>query len=179
MIRRMPARQTARLPAKQDHDFVDGLSRTLPFQRREWLVQRIGWVMMGLIILAGALGLMGNGPLAKRMLANDTLQLDFEWLVRRDAQTTWKLTPRAAPTGGAYRVSLDANWAQHFEIHSIEPEPDSTHLANGRWVYEFEARDARPTPIVFHVEARKTGPLEGSVGLNDAQPLVVKQFVFP
>ena len=139
----------------------------------------MGWGLMALIILAGGLGLLGNGPLAHRTVADDSVQIEFDWLARRDAQTTWTLTPRARPADGAYRVSIDANWAQHFLIHAIQPEPRSAHIVNDYWVYEFDARDADPLPIVFHVEARKTGSLEGSIGLNGTQPIIVKQFVFP
>lgn len=163
---------------KQD-DFTKGLLEPLPFQRREWVVQRIGWVLVAMILLAGAAGLFGNGPLAQRMSANQALQFEYEWLARRDAQTTWKLTPRAPPVEGRYRVALDANWAQHFRITAVQPEPESARLANGRWVYEFSARDARAVPIVFHVEARKMGTLEGSIQLDDAPALAVTQFVYP
>ena len=160
-------------------DFVEEILRPKRFQRREWLVQRIGWVLIGLVLLAAALGVFGSGPLAKRMSANPALQIDYEWLTRNHSQTTWKLTPRAPPVDGRYRVVLDANWAQHFQVNAIQPQPSSSSLADGRWVYEFEARDARALQIVFHVETRKAGMLEGSIQLNDAAPLQVALFVYP
>ena len=169
----MPARQNAQRP----DDFVKGLSEPLPFQRREWVVQRIGWVAFALILLAGLLGLFGDGPLAHRVAANGALRIEYDRLIRRDAQTTWKLTPLAAPADGRYRVALDADWAQHFRIHAIQPEPESTHLADGRWQYEFEA--SAGVPIIFHVEARRMGSLRGSIRLDDAPPLELSQFAYP
>ena len=168
----------ARKPSPQKDAFVEGLNQPLNFQRHEWLVQRIGWVLMLLIILAGALGLFGNGPLAQRSLSNNALQLDFEWLARRDAPTTWKVRPRTAPVDGVYRVALDANWGQYFRINAIQPVPDSTRIANGRWIYEFTAR-AGDAPIVFHVEPQRLGTLAGSIQLNDAPPLELTQFIYP
>src|SRR5262249_50526641 len=130
---------TGKNPQTPD-DFVAGLTKPLSFQRREWRVQRLGWALMALIILAGLLGLFGNGPLAQRTLSNGVLQLDFEWLARRDAQTSWTLRPRTPPADGLYRVALDANWGQYFRIDAIQPWPSSTRIANGRWIYEFAAR---------------------------------------
>ena len=169
----MPAAKTSR---NQD-ELAKSLNETLPFQRREWVVQRIGWVLCALFVLAGLLGLFGNGPLAHRVVTNPALQIEHDWLIRRDAPTTWKLTPRAPPAEHRYRVALDANWAQHFRILAIQPEPASARLSAGRWVYEFEASDS--VPIVFHVEARRMGTLEGSIRLNDAPPLQVSQFAYP
>jgi hypothetical protein len=173
-----PARTTQPRHPPQD-DFGKGMRDPTRFQRREWVLQRLGWALMGLVLLAGVLGLFGGGPLAHRTSANVALAVEYDWLTRRDSQTTWKLTPRTSPVDGRHRVALDANWAQHFRIHAIQPEPESARLAEGRWVYVFEVREQRGQPIVFHVEARKTGPLEGSIVFNDAPPLPVAQFVYP
>ena len=168
---------TRKTPHKED-DFVAALNEPLPFQRREWAVQRLGWTLMGLIILAGALGLFGDGPLAQRTRSNVSLQFDFDWLARRDAQTTWKLWPRTQPVDGLYRVGLDANWAQHFRIHSVQPQLKTARLVDGFWVYEFEAR-GNSAPIVFNVEPTRLGTLAGSVRLDGGPALAVTQFIYP
>jgi hypothetical protein len=165
--------------SKANDDFVAGLNEPLPFQRREWIVQRLGWVSMALVILAGALGLFGDGPLAQRTAANAALQFEYDALLHQDAQTTWLLTPRAPPRDGRYRLSLDADWARHFRIVDIEPRPQVTELSGGRWVYEFRAPDGHATPIQFQVEPRKAGLFEGSVQLEGAPALAVTQFVYP
>ena len=165
-------------PARKD-DFATGMLESMPFQRREWVIQRVGWALMALVLLAGMLGLFGRGPLGQRTSANAALQVEYEWLARRDSQTTWTLTPLRPPADGRYRVALDANWARHFRFHSIQPEPVSAQLEEGRWVYEFAAREMRDLPIIFHVEAQKMGRLEGSVVLNDAPPLQMALFVYP
>jgi hypothetical protein len=179
-MRAMSANKISHQKAAPPKDDVSkGLHETMPFQRREWVVQRIGWTLMGLVLLAGLLGVFGGGPLAHRTSANAALAVEYDWLTRRDSQTSWKLTPRTPPVDGRHRVALDANWAQHIRINAIQPEPESARLAEGRWVYVFEAREVPGLPIVFHVEARKMGPLEGSIVFNDAPPLQIAQFVYP
>ena len=164
---------------KANDDFIKGLNEPLPFQRRDWIVQRIGWVLMALVIMAGALGLFGNGPLARRETSSAALRFEYEWLLHQHAQTTWLLTPHAPPRDGRYRLALDADWAQHFRIEDIEPRPQVAELSGGRWVYEFRAEGGRAAPIQFHVEPRESGLFEGSVQLDDAPPLAVTQFVYP
>lgn len=166
-----------RKPEPKQDDFVTGLNEPLPFQRREWRVQRLGWVLMALSILAGALGLFGDGPLAERTRSSAALQIDFDWLARRDAQTTWKVWPRTQPTDGLYRVGLDANWAQNYRISSVQPQPKTARLMDGLWIYEFEARGN--APIVFNVEPMRLGRLEGSVRLDGGPAVAVSQFIYP
>jgi hypothetical protein len=180
--RRQMARTSGRMAArssKANDDFIKGLNEPLPFQRREWLVQRIGWVLMALVIVAGALGLFGDGPLAQRKAANSALQIEYDSLLHRNAQTTWVLTVRAPPREGRYRLALDASWARQFRIDDIEPRPQSTAPDGGRWIYEFRSQEGRATPILFHVEPRSIGRFEGSVQLEGAPPLAVTQFVYP
>jgi hypothetical protein len=165
--------------SKANDDFVNGLNEPLPFQRREWLWQRIGWVAMALVIIAGALGLFGDGPLARRELSNAALRVEYDALLHRDAQTTWVMTPLTPPRDGRFRLTLDANWARHFRIDDIEPRPRSTELSGGRWAYEFRAQDGRATPILFHVEPRSPGRFRGSVQLDGAPPIALTQFVYP
>lgn len=37
------------------------ISQDLEFQKRSWTIQRVGWVVIALLILAGLLGVFGKG----------------------------------------------------------------------------------------------------------------------
>jgi len=165
-------------PTRTQHDFTREMREALPFQRREWVAQRVAWIFTGLILVAAMVGVFGRGPLAHRIGANAALEFEYDWLTRVHSQSTWKLTPRAAPVDGRYRVALDANWAQFFHIQDIHPAPESTRLASGSWEYEFAA-DGKDVPIIFHIEPRRSGHIEGSIQLNDEPPLAVSSFIYP
>jgi hypothetical protein len=55
------------------------IQQDLNYQRREWRIQRLGWVVMRLVILAALLGLLGNGPLSKASVTatDGSLRLDY------------------------------------------------------------------------------------------------------
>jgi hypothetical protein len=44
-------------------DIAELVGESLSLQRREWRVDRVGWVVMGLILVAGLLGVWGGGLL--------------------------------------------------------------------------------------------------------------------
>ena len=152
---------------------------TTPFQRREWIVQRIGWVLLALLLLAGALGLFGSGPLAERSLDNGAARLEYERFVRSDADTRWTLTLHQPAAGGTADIAIDADFAANFEIVSIQPAPSATALSAGRWVYSFETRDSGEVPVVFIVQSRKIGRHDGTIAVADAAPFVISQLTYP
>jgi hypothetical protein len=41
------------------------IERNHRFQRREWCLERFGWLLLALIILAGLLGLLGTGRFSR------------------------------------------------------------------------------------------------------------------
>jgi hypothetical protein len=152
---------------------------TSPFQRREWIVQRIGWAVLALLLLAGALGVFGKGPLADQSLSNATARLDYERFVRRDADTRWTLTLHRTVAGSTAQIAIDATLASNFEIVSIHPTPSSTALSAGRWVYSFDVRESGEVPVIFIVQPEKVGRHGGTITVGDAAPFTISQLAYP
>ena len=50
------------------------------FQRSEWRIQRAGWIVWSLVIIAGLIGLLGSGPMShKETAATDgSLKIDYD-----------------------------------------------------------------------------------------------------
>src|SRR3712207_4138009 len=47
------------------------VAEDLTFQRREWAAQRVGWVLLALVIAAALAGLLGRGPLSTTRRESD------------------------------------------------------------------------------------------------------------
>ena len=127
--------------------------RTSGFQRREWIAQRIGWVLLAMVLLAGALGLFGNGPLSHRTIGNAAATFEYQRFIRKDADARWELQLMGATPRGQVEIAVDAEFARNYEIRSIQPRPVSTVLDGGRWVFRFDAHVPRGTPVVLIVES--------------------------
>jgi hypothetical protein len=149
------------------------------FQRREWVVQRIGWALLAITLIAALTGVFGRGPVANQTQANESATIEYERFVRRDADTRWEITLRDAPPGGHAEIAIDAQFARNFEITAIHPEPTDTALSGGRWIYRFARHEPGEMLVVFTVEPERVGRHEGAITANGSAPFHLWQFTYP
>jgi len=168
-----------------DDETYDGLTleENMPFHRREWSGQRVGWVGMALFLLAGVVGLLGPGPMSHRMTGRpgDAVRVDYFRFDRFHRDGTFRIEINAKPSDdGTVRVWVDRDYVEALEIRSISPEPVRQVAREDRIVYEFATAALKlPLTVTFSVSAEEFGGLRGTVGLVDGPEVAFEQLVFP
>jgi hypothetical protein len=153
------------------------------FQKKEWRIQRIGWAVWVLILLAGMLGLVGMGPLSSTSAtaSDDTLTLEYDRFVRYHQPT--KLHVMLRPnnqTGDPIRLSISQPLLDRLQISRIEPEPQRRELSNDGVVYSFPTASAvEQARIRFHVQYEAIGSSTGRIALLGRESVTFHQFVYP
>jgi hypothetical protein len=158
------------------------LTEDLEFQRRTWAAQRVGRVMMALVVLAALLGLVGTGPLSKTSAGDgERLTVEYDRFVRRlgENRLIVKVAPGAA-AGPEVRVWIDSGYARWMEVESVTPEPERMETAADRLTLVFAlARPGEGLEAVLDLRSRAFGPVRGAVGLADGPTARIAQFVYP
>jgi hypothetical protein len=159
------------------------IGQELDFQRQEWRVQRIGWVVMALIVLAGLLGLTGNGVLARATVSDpaELLRLEYARLDRVQTPTTLTvLIAGDAVVAEQVEVWVDREYLRGILIETIVPEPQEVRSAADGLLYVF-AVDEPEEPLTVSFDVRHTGfgAKSGRVALVDGPALDFGQFVYP
>lgn len=153
------------------------------FQRREWAAQRLGWVLMLLVVLAGSAGAFGRGPLASASAgtADGRLQVRYERTLRHRAPTTlWLDVAPGVAREGRVRLEIGREYLADAELARVVPEPESVETTGDGIVLTFRAGDPlRPAAIMLDVEPESYGTLRGRFALAGDAPLRLEQFVFP
>jgi hypothetical protein len=176
----MPSSASHQHARKPDPPGLQRIARTTTrFQKREWALQRVGWLALGLLIVAGLTGVFGSGPLADASVQNEWGELRYQRFVRRHADASWEFTLRRGAASGHADIALDAAFASQFKIVGIQPEPSSASLSGGRWIYRFEVADADESIVVFHIQPQHIGRHEGTLSVNGAAPFAVWQLAYP
>src|SRR5688572_7914845 len=63
------------------------LEEELPMHERSWVIQRVGWVLIILFVLAAAAGLFGDGILSKKKSTSGNATAEYERFARYESET--------------------------------------------------------------------------------------------
>jgi hypothetical protein len=155
--------------------------RDLRFQRREWTVQRGGWLVMMAIIVAALIGLLGAGPLSSTTAESGPLQLQYTRFERRHAPTALEVSVARSPANqDQVDIWVSADYLARVEITSVVPEPEEVIVGDDRVIYRFTTDDQAQTPTIhFALEPDDPGHTIGRIGVTDGPELTFWQFVYP
>ena len=154
------------------------IDQDLSHARSTWRFQRVGWVVMLLIVLAALAGLFGDGPLAKARVSVPGLQLDFERFARHAATT--QLRVQVHPTQSEARLWISRSFIEGHEIQGITPEPDQmTTAGDSLWLTFPVAQPSREMTITFDLQPIAMWGRQGSIGLEAGPSLEFTQFIYP
>jgi hypothetical protein len=155
----------------------------LAFQRLEWRVQRVGTLALVLIVIAGVLGVFGDGPLARgsARTSDDALQLRFDRFVRREAPTTLEVD--IAPgvgTGDAdeLALSLSRTYVDAISIEHVSPAPARVEQDARRVHYVFRRHARGPLHIRFDLTPSAIGSIRAEVGIVGGSLARFQQFAY-
>jgi hypothetical protein len=149
-------------------------------QRIERLVERVGWVVMALILTLAALGGFGGGRLAHASRSVGAVGLEYDRLVRHGVPTQLRLTiGPGLVTDGAVRIALDWQSLKAFDFQDIRPSPRSSFSSNDQLFLEFAATPGEESYIVLELKPRDMGDWVGRIEVGEGTVLEFTQIVLP
>jgi hypothetical protein len=155
----------------------------IEYQRREWVIQRIGWMAMLLPLVAAFHGLLGNGPLtdAPASSSDGAVTIEYFRIARHHQPRTLSVT--VAPDvveNGEVKIWIDRAYADQFGLQNIVPDPDSADVEPDRVIYTFTTGQANgPLTVTFSYNHDGFWRQHGRVGLIGGPTISFTQFLFP
>jgi hypothetical protein len=159
------------------------VGQDLKFEKHWWVIERCGWLVVLLILIAAVLGFFGPGLLTKKTAGQQGGPLWLEYSRYERNAKPIKLLIHLSPSAikeNELQLWIDGSYIEAMKVQRIEPEPESVKLEGDRFVYTFKARDLSSTSkILFHVEPDKFGTVAAGVGLVNGPEVRFNQFVYP
>jgi hypothetical protein len=157
------------------------IDQDLAIERKAWTAQRVGWGLMGLIIIAGVLGLFGGGVFSKATVGAGGLTAEYERFCRRSAEQELRL--EVAPEeqrGGEAVVVFDREYLEAMELVDVLPEPRaSTSGADEVRLTFAAASPGAPIHVRVLSRPREVGRLHGRVGVEGGSAVELHHFTYP
>jgi hypothetical protein len=157
--------------------WLDNLDSQLAFHRKEWRIQRIGWVLVALFLVLAVAGLFGNGPLSRAHTDNRSGRVDYERFTRYGLSTDVVVTP-VASAHGVIRVTISADYLEAFRVERITPEPGAVRMTGPDILYEF-ASAAPGASISFHLRPQRLWRHSATVTIDGGTRLDISQLTYP
>ena len=147
--------------------------------RRAWRLQHIGWALIAALVLVGAAGLFGNGPLSWATRSADGAAIAYERFIRRDTAFTLRISI-PVPAGSTWaELSLPRRYLDSVRIASISPMPLKTVSGAETTTFVFSVESpATAMAVTIHGEATQVGILQGELASGDAR-IPFHQLVWP
>jgi len=174
------ARDSSPKPQKARSIDVD---EDIAWQRRTWMIQRLGWLGMGGLVLAALTGVFGHGPVSWQQASDPAglVRVEYERFERQLSEHTLKvdIAPGAA-TGGAVALRLNGAFLDATEMKEIVPRPQEERSAGRDVEYVFPvARPDQPATVRFVLKLKEARTIQAEIGLAGREPARFTQFVYP
>lgn len=157
------------------------------FEERWWKVERIGWGVMLLFVLAGLSGVFGRGPLSRATAEapDGSMRVEYERFARNHTPGMLAVTLRgAALVPPRATVWLSRELTDALPVSRVVPQPVSTTPRADGTLYTFDVPAATDSATVhFAVEPatpwRKRGQVRAGDGATAGAAVTLPVFVYP
>jgi hypothetical protein len=155
----------------------------LPHEKREWRIERAGWIAGALVLLAALAGLLGPGPLSSTAagLPGSDLWVQYNRFARYQAPEILRvhLGPGAL-RAQQVRLSLSRDYVKNIELTHIDPEPERVDAGPEALIYTFNISQRQaPVMLSFHFQPNHFGTLPATLAVDDGPRVAFSQFVYP
>lgn len=146
----------------------------IDLHKKGWVIQRVGWVLLYILVIAAALGFFGDGWLSRTTTSGEHVVISYERFIRTENPTRIHFNTTA--NDGETVVSLPEHYVDIMHIRHLQPEPQSQEIRSGRVVLTFPATGN--ASITLSLSPRKSGSLEGEILVND-EPFLLSHYIYP
>lgn len=149
------------------------------FQRREWRMERIGWALVTLFVLAGLVGLLGTGPLSSATATSGAVSVEYHRVAHYEADDSVTLIfAPAAVEAGAVTATLTGEWPGAVDIQGISPEPSEQLLVPGGLVLELPVERSGELEVSITFRAQELGSQQAELSVG-SDTVRFSQLVLP
>lgn len=126
------------------------------FQEKFWIAERIGWLLMALLVATAAVGLTGRGgPFAHRTVTVGDASIEYPRISRWQSADDVSVTFPASARGKA-QVLLPSAFTNVFSIESAAPQPTQVVATPDGLRFTFDIGDSPGAKkVAFNVRASR------------------------
>jgi hypothetical protein len=138
--------------------------------------QLVGFGMLWLLVLLGALGVLGNGPLNGAVSQQEGVRVEYERVLHLRASAEFRIA--ASPVGPRLRLEIESIDPAELELEPLVPEPTAQLLTARGAVFDFAARSDE-IQIALRETPRRIGLRKVRILVDHGEPVWIRQLILP
>jgi len=156
------------------------LEQDLPFQYRQWRIERVGWTVIGLIVLAALSGLFGHHPLARSTVEtpDQKLVIEYDRFARYESNAEIKVSVAGVENEKLFTLWVDEEYLDAFKFMDVVPVPVRGGARQGSRGFVFQTEDSRFT-VKLSIQFQSFGLVTGGMSGNDGDRVLLHHLVWP
>lgn len=149
------------------------IDEDLDLQERGWILQRVGWVFILSVMLAGGLGLFGEGILSKRTATSGNTKVEFEHFFRYDVE----MKVLVQSSDHIASISFPQQYLKNLSIVRFVPQPVNNNTLNNTIRFNFLPADNHMVSI--YLTPTDYGKISGTMIVNGTNNIKLDHFIYP
>jgi hypothetical protein len=150
------------------------------FQRRVWLGERLGWVVLSVLIIAGLFGVFSNGLASSATVTSPdgSLRVTYERFERKTARGHFTIRIAHADAQ-EMRVRLSQAFVETHVIESLYPTPLRSSAGERGLELTFAPTAEGDVSIYLAARAQRFGVLSTTVEVEGGARVALWQLIYP
>lgn len=154
------------------------IEQDLAFLHLFWKIERAGWVVMFVIVLAALAGIVGVGPLSHTATSAGAMTVGYDKFARDQSPTVFTVHLDKLQ-GKSIELVINEDFLTAYQVKNVMPMPTSVTMTGTTYIYEFAGQSSSSlSQITFLVQPHRIGLVKGSI-LQGKNQVTVQQFVYP
>jgi hypothetical protein len=157
------------------------IDENLAFQEREWRWERIGWILIALVLTAGVTGVFGHHPVTRvtNQTSNRQIVIDYERFGRNDSASEIIIHVTSNPHADkTVYLWINADYLDSINVTTISPWPVRGEAREGERAFVFQT-DGTAFSVILSIQFHTIGLLHGRVKVNEQEVLSLTHMVWP
>ena len=149
------------------------IDEQIKLHKTGWVVQRVGWVLIFLLPVLGALGMFGEGFISSQKEKKGTIETEFDRFYRYEKEMPLSIKSQAEHMA---QISLTQEYLSNFRVVRIIPEPEHRLAIGQDIVYQFGGNSNKH--VTIYAVPQSYGSIRGVLNVNNQQ-FSLHHFIFP
>lgn len=150
------------------------LDENIEVQKKGWMIQRVGWILMAVLVILAAFGFFGDGMISKKYVQSGDQKFEYQQYSRFESRMELKFDLHSNSNQNI--ISFPVSYLEKFRVESILPDPKQNFSNSNRINYVFDGKGA--LKIIFYLIPQNIGRLDADVLVND-QRFNFNHFIYP